>query len=334
MLVSVWLRAVTAAAGDDVPAIRIERFDYHGWPNSYRLSNGSIEAVVVTDVGPRIIELRLAGGENLLQPREGIGQSGESTYRFRGGWRLWIAPERHETTYDLDNSPCRVEMIGNSGLRVIGPPQPRAGIQKTIEIELFADQPRLRLVSTIKNIGADTVEYAPWSLPVLRAGGRAFVPFDVGDPNAFDATRSLILWSYTKIADPRYRFGDRLIEIDHRKVQAPADDAAKRRSDESKIGVDSRQGWSAYLLDGTLFLKRFPPQPGRYPDGGSTIEVYSNHKFLELEHLGPLTLLKPGEEMTLPEEWWLFDGLVLPDGQAEALPALDNILARTGLAGH
>ena len=93
---------------------------------------------------------------------------------------------------------------------------------------------------------------------MLRPGGRAFVPLDVGSLTAFDAVRRLLLWSYTKIADPRYHFGDRLIEIDHTKVKPAPPGQSGRRDDESKIGVDSGQGWAAYLLDGTLFLKRFP----------------------------------------------------------------------------
>ena len=116
----------------------------------------------------------------------------------------------------------------------------------------------LRIVARITNITDHALTYAAWSLPVLQPGGRAFVPFDVGPLTAFDAIRGLSLWSYTKFADPRYHFGDRLIQIDHSKVRPAPPRQSGRRDDESKIGVDSAQGWAAYLLDRTLFLKRFP----------------------------------------------------------------------------
>src|SRR5262245_54855342 len=50
--------------------VKIDKHDYRGWPNTYTVSNGLIEAKVVTDIGPRIIDVRLTKGDNLLQERE------------------------------------------------------------------------------------------------------------------------------------------------------------------------------------------------------------------------------------------------------------------------
>jgi hypothetical protein len=321
--------ATTAPAG---ASMQITKENYHGWPNTYRLNNGLIEAHVVTDVGPRIIDLRVPGGVNLFHIREGVGGRNEATYMFRGGWRLWIAPERSESTYALDNAACAAEIVGESTLRVTAPPQLAAGIQKTIEVSLSHGEPRLRLVSHIQNISAHPLTYAAWSLPVMQPGGRAFVPLDVGPLSAFDATRRLLLWSYAKFADPRYQFGDRLIQIDTKKVKAPPPSRTGRPEDESKIGVDSAQGWAAYLIDGILFLKRFPhAAAGQYPDGGATIEVYSNHEFLELEHLGLLTTIAPGEDIMFPEDWWVFTGASVPTAEADAVARLREYVARAPL---
>lgn len=309
-------------------ATRIEKVDEHGWKNTYRLSNERIEARVVTDIGPRIIDLRHAGGDNLLQLRDGIGGSGETEYRFRGGWRLWVAPERVETTYALDNTACVVEVDGAT-LRVIAPPQPAAGIRKAVDVTLLPGEARLQVRSRLRNVSDRPLTYAAWSLPVLRPGGRAFVPLDVGPATDFDAIRRVILWSYAHIDDPRYHFSDDMIVIDHAKVPRGRATAAGRHTDESKIGSDSAQGWAAYLVAGTLFLKRFPHEPhGIYPDGGSTIEVYSNHEILELEHLGPLTTIGPGEEMTLPEDWWVFPDVEIPDA-ARARSVLQPLVDRS-----
>jgi hypothetical protein len=310
---------------------QIVRQDYRGWSNTYRLTNGVVEAQVVTDVGPRIIDFRPAGGENVLYVRESeVGKRGEPEWVFRGGWRLWIAPEVKESTYALDNSPCQAEVIGGSTLRVTGPPQPAAGIQKQIDVTLVPGKAHLHIMARIKNISDHPVTYAAWSLPVLRPGGRAFVPFDKGPLTAFDAIRKLILWSYTEPGDPRYRFGDELVEIDSGKVPPAPAAQSGRRDDESKIGVDSTQGWAAYLLRHTLFLKRFPHDPqGSYIDGGATVEVYSSHEFLELENLGPLTSLQPGDEMVLPEDWWLFKDVTIPTPESAALQRLAEYVARS-----
>jgi hypothetical protein len=328
------LLAVPAVSEDDMPpatsAPTVTREDYRGWPDTYRLANGRIEAAVLTAVGPRIIELKAAGGKNLFYVRDAeAGGQGEAEWIFRGGWRLWIAPEQRATTYALDNAPAKAEVLGNGTLRVSGPPQPEAGIQKVIEVSLDAAEPCLHLVSRIRNVSAQPLTYAAWSLSVMRPGGRAFVPLDVGPLEAFDATRMLRLWSYAELTDPRYRFADRLVEIDHANVRPAAAGQTGRRDDESKIGVDSSQGWAAYLLDGTLYLKRFPHAPAaQYPDGGSTIEIYSSAEFLEVEQLSPLTALQPGEEIVFPEDWWVFPNVSLPRDERGALEVLQRYIGR------
>ena len=43
-----------------------ERTQYGGWPNCYRLSNGTVELIATADVGPRIIRFGFTGGQNLF----------------------------------------------------------------------------------------------------------------------------------------------------------------------------------------------------------------------------------------------------------------------------
>lgn len=322
----------TDPAGEATVAItgNHEKEDFHGWPNTYRLSNGLVELRVVTDVGPRIISFRNLDGTNVLYSREReLGGQGEPDWVFRGGWRLWVAPEVQETTYVPDNAPCTVAVI-DGALVVTGPPQPAAGIQKQIEIRPYQVDPAVRITSRIKNISDRPLTYAAWSLSAMRPGGEAVLPFDVGPPNAYDAVRRLIFWSYAEVGDPRYSLGDALVRIDQSKVQPPPPNQSGRRDDESKIGVDSGQGWAGYVLDRTLLLKRFPHDAdGTYPDGGSTIEVYSSIEFLELENLGPVTTIAPGEEIVMPEDWWLFTGVEIPEGEEEALSYLRPYLVRS-----
>lgn len=323
-VMSLLLVAVAAPAEESMT--RIERETHLGWPDTYRLSNGAIEVRVVTAVGPRIVDVRLAGGENILYMRPAeAGGRGEAEWMFRGGWRLWVSPEVRESTYALDNAACEVETAAGM-VRVTGPAQPEAGIRKSVEVALDGGEPRVRVTGRIRNVADGPRTYAAWSLPVLRPGGRAFVPLDVGTPGAFDAVRRLILWSYARFSDPRYAFGDRLVQIDHARVPAPAAGQSGRRDDESKIGTDSRQGWAAYLLGETLFLKRWRHEEGERTDGGATIEVYSSHEFLELEHLGPLRTIAPGEEIVLEEEWTLVGGIEIPRDEEGALAALAPVL--------
>jgi hypothetical protein len=320
-----------AAGADGAVAVTMAPETYRGWADTYRLANRALEARVATAIGPRVVDLRPAGGDNLLYLRDReVGGSGEAAWVFRGGWRLWVAPERRETTYVPDNQLCRAEVVDGRRLRITGPAQPAAGIEKIVEIEPCVDAPCLHLRSRLRNIGDRPVTYAAWSLSVMRPGGRAFAPLDVGPLDAFDATRMLRLWSYAELADPRYRFGDRLVEVDHRRVAPAPAGSPGRRDDESKIGVDSAQGWAAYLLERTLYLKRFPHVPGAtYPDGGATIEIYSSAEFLELENLSPLTVIPPGGELVYPEDWWVFTDVTIPPDEVGALRALQGYVDRT-----
>ena len=49
------------------PAAKIEKINYQGWPNSYRMTNGEVELVIIGDIGPRIIRYAFVGGRNLFQ---------------------------------------------------------------------------------------------------------------------------------------------------------------------------------------------------------------------------------------------------------------------------
>ena len=47
--------------------VKVEKIEYKGWHNCYRVSNGEVELVVTGDVGPRIIRFGFVGGQNLLR---------------------------------------------------------------------------------------------------------------------------------------------------------------------------------------------------------------------------------------------------------------------------
>ncbi|MFC1803884.1 hypothetical protein ACFL0D_07975 [Thermoproteota archaeon] len=66
-------------------------------------------------------------------------------------------------------------------------------------------------------------------------------------------------------------------------------------------------GWAACLNKGHLLVKTFVYQNGAsYPDFGCSVEPFTNTDFLELETLGPLTLLGRGESVEHIENWFLF----------------------------
>lgn len=304
--------ALSILASVATSKVSVTKVNYHGWKNTYKLANGAIEVYVTSDVGPRIIDIRPVGGNNIFYVREGeLGKSGEKDFKLRGGWRLWLAPEVFEITWFADNAPCEVRRLNGNVMRFIGPKEQRSGIQKVIDVMLDEKLPWVRVLARLRNVTNKPLTYSAWSMPVMRPGGKAIAPLDVGDVDALAQVRRLILWSYTNPSDNRFTFFNKLIIVDHAKVPKREKLIGKKRryNDEAKIGVDTKQGWVAYYhpVQKTLFIKRFPFNPnGRYPDGGCTVEIYSCNEFIEVECLSELATIKPKGEFVFPVDMWLF----------------------------
>jgi hypothetical protein len=81
-----------------------------------------------------------------------------------------------------------------------------------------------------------------------------------------------------------------------------------------KIGMFNPDTWAAYVLNSEVFVKRSNPDPSKtYPDFGASFETFTNNEFLEIESLGPLTKLAPGQTVELVEHWGLFHKVTLND---------------------
>jgi hypothetical protein len=286
--------------------VSMQSVAYGGWPNCVRLSNAQVELIATTDVGPRIIRFGFIGGENELVEFAGdMGQTGGDTWRPFGGHRLWHAPEIMPRTYAPDNTPIHAEQRADGALILTQPTEPSTGIAKQIEIRLDPQQARAQIIHRLTNHGPWPIELAPWAVTIMAPSGVAILPlppFKAHGESFLPATQ-LVLWSYTNLADPRIQCGERYLLL-HQDSQRPMP---------QKIGLAAPNGWIGYARAGRLFIKRVAYQAGAlYPDNGSSIESFTNAEMLEIETLGPLTTLHPGETTTHTEDWELHDGVAQP----------------------
>ena len=284
----------------------MEKVSYGGWPNCLRLSNGQVELIATTDVGPRIIRFGFVDGQNLLKEfADQLGQTGGDEWLSYGGHRLWHAPEEDPRTYCPDNVPVDYSWEGGT-LKLIQPLEEITGIQKEMEITLAPDENKVAIVHRLINRNLWTVELAPWGLTVMAQGGRAILPQEEyrSHPEYLLPARPLVLWHYTDMADPRWIWGTKYIQL----KQNP--DAETKQ----KVGLRNTPGWAAYCLNGDLFLKRcnFDPD-ATYPDFGCNMEVYTDPDILEVEALGPLTNLQPDAAVEHVERWSLHKATVGED---------------------
>jgi hypothetical protein len=284
--------------------VTLEKTEYKGWPNCYRMGNGKIELIATTDVGPRVIRLGTPGGPNMFKEfPEMIGQTGGDEWKIYGGHRLWHSPEAKPRSYIPDNSPVEARADGDT-LRLVQPVEAGTGIRKEIDLRMYADSPRVRVTHRLRNQGLWPVELAPWALTVMDPGGAAFLPQPAqADPDRLLPNRTLTLWPYTDMSDPRHVWGKEFFIVKSRDADHP-----------TKIGVSARDGWTAYANHDRLFVKRFGYAEGaRYPDNGCAVEIYTASGMLELETLGPLSTLPPGGAVEHVEEWYLLNAPAVTD---------------------
>lgn len=272
---------------------------YGGWSNNITLSNGQIELVATLDVGPRVIRFGFVNGPNVMKEfTDQMGGSGEAEWMIRGGHRLWHAPEAKPRTYALDNSPVPHEVLGDYGVRLMQAPEQANGIQKEMEITMAAEENLVTLSHRLTNTGPWEIVLAPWALTVMDAGGIAIVPLPPkrSHTEVLVPEFPLVIWPYLDFADSRLHLGSRYITLAQDRAKGP-----------TKYGMASSLGWAGYLVHGTLFVKYFDFDPcAEYPDFGCNFETFTNEEMLEVESLGPLTLLQPGETLEHVETWRLF----------------------------
>jgi hypothetical protein len=292
----------------------IEKISWRGWKDVFRISNDTVQVLVLADVGPRIIGYGFNEDDNVLHEiASDAGLTGGGDFRLYGGHRLWVSPEV-KRTYFPDNRPVAVEQRDDRILFTapVEDSAPGTNLQKHVEVQLPSRGSSLQLTHRVINLDKRPTELAPWTPTMLRAGGRAILPLPpraAMDTDHYLSVGPLTLWSFTDLADPRWRLGTEFMQLTQSTTLVG-------RFQEQMAGIFNPWGWGAYFVAGTLFVKRAPVMNvSAYPDFGCNFEVFTNCEFLELETLGPKVVLKPGEQVTHDESWQLFADV--PAGEDE-----------------
>lgn len=278
------------------------------------LENDSLRLEIARFIGPRILRLSLQGGPNLLAdlPDFVTDRPDGKAYHYYGGHRLWRSPEDLRLSYCLDDSPVEITPVEN-GLNITKRAEVDSGIEKSIRVILPDNTATAIITHQLKNLNSIPIKCAPWAITQLRAGGTAILPLNAAD-TGFLPNRNLVLWPYTNLADRNLRLGRGYILV-NAEMEAPF-----------KVGFANSVGWLAYWLKGTLFVKYASFQiEASYPDYGSSSECYSNSQFLELETLGPLQEIQPGDSIQHVETWQLFHAPARPENEADAIRLVEQL---------
>jgi hypothetical protein len=279
-------------------SVSLEIVEYRGVKNCLRLGNGTVDLIISTEFGPRILYYGYSGEVNLFKNfDEQLANPVENEWQSYGGHRLWHAPEVFPRTYYPDNDPVPYDWDGR--VLILKPVDEEGNkIGKKITIELNSEGTEIVLDHELTNKGLWDLELSAWCLSVMAPGGRVIIPQEeyISHPEALVPARPLVLWHFTKMNDPRFIWGERYIQLRQ-------DD---NHPSKQKIGVTNTKGWAAYCLDDIVFLKRHSYDTAAiYPDMGCNAEFFTQPGFLEIESLSPLTMLHPGGSVSQQEVWSL-----------------------------
>lgn len=301
-------------------SVKVEMVTYKGFEDCIRMSNGTVDLILTTRIGPRILRYGFVGQDNVLCNAEGqMGKTGGTEWNIFGGHRLWHSPEARPRSYMPDNSPVEYAINGNT-VHLSQPIEPWVQIKKDITVTLEDTGSKVTLSHTLANKGAWDVELAAWALTVVATGGLEIVPQCQTDTDLLP-NRMISLWPYAKMNDHRVVWGDKYIFL----KQDP------KTARPFKFGISNFTGWAAYANTQGLFVKRFTPlENALYPDfSASTYETYTTDFMLEMESLSPLTRLKPEGVLSHEERWYLFDGVAIPDTEKEVDRYLLPLIEKT-----
>ena len=231
------------------------------------------------------------------------GRSGGATASGPG-------PRTTRRTYALDNGPVAHREVDKGSSASPRRPRRRSGFRRNSTSGSRPPGSRVTVVHRYTNIGTAPTDLAPWGVSVMAPGGVEVIPLPAKRPhpsspkNARSAAdyapnQLMAVWPYLDFQDPRWHFGSKFITLRQDPTRGP-----------TKLGLAHKLGSVGYLNGGTLFVKWFEYRAGQfYPDDGVNLETFTNEDMLEIETLGPMISLDPGQSVEHTERWELFGGL-------------------------
>jgi hypothetical protein len=145
------------------------------------------------------------------------------------------------------------------------------------------------------------------------------VPLTVGVTDSiYLPNRSIVLWPYASLADPRLELADDLAIVR----------GVARSEGRVKVGTQRTPGWIAWRDGGTVLVIEAAEEPGTYGDMGAGTQCYSCGDFVEIETLGPQATLAPGESTVHRQTW----RIVTVDAAAPAREVIAGLGLRAGRA--
>lgn len=301
------------AAGAQARAeVRIEQTTYRGWSDAYRLSNGTVEVVVVPAVG-RVMRYGFVGGTNVLWENPAVAGKpiALGTWPNVGGDKVWPWPQSEwpqrtgrswPPPSGADQAAQGAEVVGPGALRLTSPVVSGYGVRVVRDIQLAPAGTQVTISSRLVKVRTGAAfPVAVWSIAQLP------IP---------DVLLARLL--------PGSSLPDGYRGADPAKKEKPW---KSLRAENGVLFAERASGWAAKIFidadllvavkDDLLFTLR--SQTAHLPPSafvpGDRAQIYSHADksalppdvppYIELELTSPLQTLEKGEEVTLRAVWEL-----------------------------
>ena len=298
--------------------IIIKNKTYKGWEKSIEISNSEIKIIVVPETG-RILHFGFLDGENIFyenQEFEGVEFSSGEYYKKEsniqapdvGGNRVLPCSEeyfhlltgsRHVPDPFINASSYTISCIEN-GVILESPISKLLGVQikRTITISekgtgVNIEQELVKKIPA-QNQEIEKIPLTIWSLSKIKTPNISYLP--IQENSIFKNGFMVPVWPDAKNnAISNIALKSSLLEI---------------KSSENlpqKVGADAKK-WVASFIDKQVFVEQFnfdTELKNTYPDHGTSVTIFGNNLFTELECLSPEKTLIIGEKITYDLYWSL-----------------------------
>lgn len=281
----------------------VERITYHGWESALRMRNGCAEVVVVPEIG-RVMSFRFLNGENVFWEDRSLDGthgdvSGKEWVNF-GGDKTWPAPEADWGKYTgrtkwmppaaFDSMPVSARIAGRDVV-LTSPVDPHYGIRTIRRVQLGGST--LRITTTYERVFGKPSKIGIWVITQFKDPVKVTAPF---------AKNSAFPDGYSIFSGKQWTQLQRTTkyDVDHLEITRDPKGAHKMACAADVLTWVGAKESCAVLSPRVRF--------GKYPDGGASAEVYTNpnpKKYVELEMLGPLSVMKPGDRISRVNDYFL-----------------------------
>jgi hypothetical protein len=298
ILLLVWFLLPFLAPLDAAARVTITRTNYHGWPDSYVMSNGKVAAIVVPAIG-RVMQFGFVGEEGVFWENRALdGRIAEGHLMVWaakdwvnfGGDKTWPSPEADWSNFTsrkgwrpppaFDGWAADVRRNGDT-LTLATAADPFYGTVAERRIQLHSSKPEMTITTTFTRQQGEPAWIGIWVITQLKEPSALFAP--VPRKSIFPEGFTLL----GKDVPPSLKLTNGLISL------------LRNPKASHKIGLDA----DSLLWVGEKHVLRIDSprvRKGGYPDKGSSAEIYTNADPLpsiELETLGPVHQMKAGDQI-------------------------------------